>query len=113
MLADLVIVPETAADWALWGFAHRDHHLLIRNAIQVQYNINLQTYDLDPVPFQDPLGLFNWLERNQLAHNDMDTTLGLQGSDLSSVDFSNSSQAQAWVYLHLMEHTAAGNRLQI
>lgn len=113
MLANLVTVPQTAQDWALWGFAHRDHHLLIRNAIQAQVGINLQTYDLDPVPFNDPDALFNWLERNQLAHNDMDTTLNLQGSDLGSVDFSNANQAQAWVYLHLMEHTAAGDKLGI
>jgi hypothetical protein len=113
VLANLNITPVTPQDWAIWGFAHRDHHNLIRDAIQAQYGINLQTYDLDPVPFDDQNGLFNWLERNQLAHNDMDTTLNLQGSNLTSVDFTNAEQAQAWVYLHLMEHTAAGDKLAI
>jgi len=113
MIADLVIAPQSAEDWALWGFAHRDHHLLIRNAIQTQTGTNLQTYDLDPVPFQDPIGLSTWLERNQLAHNDMNTTVGLQGRDLIQVDFANHEQAQAWVYLHWLEHTTAGDALKI
>lgn len=103
-------VPASPEEWARWGFAHRDHHLLIRDAIQLRSGINLSSYDLDPIPFDN---IEVWLERNQLAHNDMNNTLNLQGSSLQEVDLSNHEQAVAWVYLHLQEHTIAGARLGI
>lgn len=113
MRAQLVNVPKTAEEWAIWGLAHRDDHQIIRDAIQRQTGINLPTYDIDPVPFNDPVAMYNWLERNQLYHNDMDTTAGLQGSSLIEVDFSIPAQAEAWIYIHLQEHTAAGFKLGV
>ena len=113
MRAYLLNVPETAQDWAVWGYAHRDDHQLIRTAIQTQTGINLQDYDIDPIPYDDPLAMFNWLERNQLYHNDMDSVNNLQGSSLIEVDFNDPRQAEAWIYIHWQEHNAAGFKLGV
>ena len=57
--------------------------------------------------------MFNWLERNQLYHNDMDSVNNLQGSSLIEVDFNEPRQAEAWIYIHWQEHNAAGFKLGV
>lgn len=113
MRAYLLNVPQTAQDWATWGYAHRDDHQIIRDSIQNQFNVNLQNYDIDPVPFEDTVAMFNWLERNQLYHNDFNGTVGLQGSSLLDVDLNDPRQAEAWIYIHWQEHNAAGFKLGV
>jgi hypothetical protein len=110
MLSTLLQVPQTEDDWRTWGFAHRDQHQLIRQAIQRQYKINLPEYQLYPVPLPD---FMTWLNYNQLAHDDMNGVLQLQSSDLLSVDPRQISQLQAWIYLHRLEHESAAKKLGV
>lgn len=112
MLPALLNIPQSQADWHIWSFNHRDQHDLIRQAIQAKYNINLQAYQLDPIPeHQD--GITEWLENNQQSHDDMNGVVGLQSSDLESVDFNNQSQKEAWIFLHYNEHYSVAAALDI
>jgi len=110
MLAALANIPRSDAEWAIWSYAHRDQHLLIRQAIQVQYNVALIEYPLDPIPLQS---LNQWLDWNQISHNDFNGVLGTPSNDLQEADFNDPAQLQAWIYLHLREHEVAASALQI
>ncbi len=113
MQAALVNTPRTPEEWALWGFAHRDHHFLIQQAIQAQAGVNLPVYLLDPIPYEDSTSLDNWLASNQAAHNDMNNVLGLSGSSLDKVNLANPEETDAWIFLHRKEHEAAASVLAI
>jgi hypothetical protein len=113
MRAELLNIPRTPEDWALWGFAHRDDHEIIRLAIQRQTGVNLPGYPLDPVPIDDEAAMARWFEIDQLAHNDMNNVLNLVGAALDEVDFNKPEEATAWIYLHRKEHEAAGGVLGV
>jgi hypothetical protein len=108
MRAELLNLPKSPEDWALWGFAHRDDHDLIRQGIQNATGVNLPSYPLDPVPIENENEMARWFEINQLAHNDMNNVLNLVGASLDQVDFTKPEEAAAWIYLHRKEHEAAG-----
>src|ERR1700744_6719308 len=97
-LPDLLNVPRTKADWDRWGFAHRDHHNLIRQAIYEKSNgqDNLFEYQLDPIPSSE---ISDWLSRNQQSHDDCNGILGIQGTDLEGVDFRDEKQLTYWVLI--------------
>lgn len=102
--------PKTAESRSRWSFAHRDHHQIIRQAIQAKLGTVLPDYQLDPIPENDFPG---WLNRNDSTHEDMNSALGLQSVNLLDVDFNDDKQRQAWVYLHYQEHFAAAAALGI
>ena len=83
-----------------WGFHHRQSHDAIVAAINAQGG-KLVTYQLDPIPKNE---LQDWLERDQQAHNDMNSALGTQGADLTEVNFEDANQKQAWIWLEFQEH---------
>ena len=112
MLPALLNIPRSEGDWRIWSFNHRDQHDLIRQAILVKYNINLNAYPLDPIPESED-GLLQWLAWNQQSHDDFTGVLNLQSSDLESVDFKNASQTEAWIFLHYEEHFSAAAALGI
>lgn len=104
MLVALLNVPRSDPEWAIWSFAHKQSHLAIVQAIRAAGGASLAEYQLDPIPKNDVPG---WLARNQEAHNDMNGALGVQSSDLLETDLSDERQAEAWVYLHFIEHQTA------
>lgn len=110
MLASLLNIPETQSDWSIWSYAHRDQHDIVNQAIQKQYGINLTQYPLDPIPFDD---LQQWLTWNSDAHDDVNSVLGTQGSDLQFVDFSDPAQKEGWIYLHRREHETWAAALKV
>lgn len=110
MLANLLNVPTSDAEWQIWSFSHRDSHVRIRQAIQTQKGVVLPDYQLDPIFPQDMQG---WLQRNSQTHNDMDGALGAQGTDLLDVDFNDEKQVQAWMFSHYQEHFTAEQALGI
>ena len=110
MLVALLNVPKTPQDWAIWSFAHKQSHLAIAAAIAAGGGAALPEYQLDPIP---PNDLPNWLERNQNAHNDMNSVIGAQSSDLFDINLADERQRAAWVYLHFLEHQTAEQRLGI
>lgn len=110
MLAHLLVKPTSAAEWALFSWAHRDQHDQIRQVIQELGGPNLTEYQLDPIVldrFQD------FLAANQQTHNDMNGVLQLQGNDLSQLDPANQNETDAWIWLHFKEHQDAAIRLHI
>lgn len=110
MLAELLVTPRSQQEWEIWSFAHRDNHVVIRQAIQSKIGNNLQEYDLDPIP---PTHIEDWLARNQQAHNDMNQALQLQGSDLGTFDFKNPESISSRIYSHYLEHFAANQALEV
>lgn len=103
MIATLLTVPKTAADWAIFSFAHAQVHQQIRAGLAA-YGVPTGDYVLDPIP---PGNIEEWLIRVQEAHIEMNDALGLQSNSLEGVDFNVPSQVQAWIYLNWQEDNAA------
>ena len=110
MLANLLAVPKTPEEWAVFSYSHRDQHTQIRQAIQAQGGGNLTEYVMDPIASDE---FQTFLEANQNSHNDMNGVLHLQGNDLSQLDPRDQNQLEAWIYLHFREHQAAANALHV
>jgi hypothetical protein len=110
MIADLLNVPQSLDSFGQWSFANQDHHMLVVNGILSQRGTTLTQYQLDPIP-QD--AVHNWLQRHQQAHNDINAVLGVQGNDISDIDFENLHLLQAWVRLHFNEHIQWSNVLGV
>lgn len=94
MLASLLNVPRTPQEWSLWSFANKDAINTIQAAILDQKGITLTAYPLDPID-----NIEEFLERNQQSHADIMSVLGIQSSDLESVNLKEPRELQAWVYL--------------
>lgn len=94
----------------VWSLHHaRDHDDIIQ-AIQDQYSIILPVYPIDPMVFTNDSMFFL---RNQQLHNDLLSVLGIAGTDISSIDFNDDSQVQAWLFIHWSEHRDARTALGI
>jgi hypothetical protein len=109
-LATLLTLPWGTPLFPDWVFEHAQDHLLIRDAIQRQRNINLAVYPLDPMA---PHDLARWLELHQTAHNDMNAVLGLASNDLTSVDFQQELQRRVWSDNNYQEHLSAHTELGV
>jgi hypothetical protein len=109
-LVNLLNVPKTDQDWAVWGFSHKDSHAKIRQAIQKQKALNLTEYVLDPINPQD-VQIF--LDNNAQTHKDMNAALGTQGSDLQDADLSTEEGLESWIEIHYQEHYDAETALEI
>lgn len=92
-------------EWAWHNFQH--HEALIQAVLKVK-NIKLTAYRIWPFP-KDMNS--DWLEQHQQAHDDLDAALGLNGSDLSSVDYKDKRQLDAWLYQHFVSHQSAASAL--
>ena len=111
-VANLYKLPMTDRDMAIFSFSNADNHREILSGIAKQQSTGVTTlglYVLDPIPISKS----GWLLRHQAMHNDMNAALGLNGSDLSAVDFNNKEQLQSWIGLHAAEHYAASATLGI
>lgn len=101
-LASLFNRPTNESDTLRWAFSNSAEHAKIIRAIRQQLNITtLQTFILDPIPAHDKN---SWLLRHQVVHNQMNAVTGVNGNDLSVVDFNNPEELQAWIDLHAQEH---------
>lgn len=97
-------MPHTEAEWNAWSWSHRTSHQRIIQQINAKKGASLQEYPVDPINFQF---VQNFLISNQELHSAMNSVLGLQSTDLESVDFKNPEQLKAWIYLHFLEHQSA------
>lgn len=115
MLAMLIDFPKSStgpSDTGLssWAWHHRVDHQDIASAVKKQLNITLPQYEIEPMTFtKDSI----FLLRNQQMHSDMNAALGLSGVDLSTLNFDDRSQVQAWLFQHFQEHSAAHAKLKI
>lgn len=108
-LATLANIPAIAADFLVFGFSNQDEHRRIVAAVMSQKNTALALYPLDPLPLSADIA--EWAIIHQAAHNDFNSVLGLQGVDLTSVDFRDPGQLSSWVRLHFEEHRQAAQML--
>ena len=109
-LANLFNVPRTDDERAAWSFSHMAHHRDINAAIYRLLKIALPEYILDPI---DPKDTGQWEYQHQLMHDNQNQILGIQGQDLTGVDWKNPELLTAWVFLNSNEHFQASEILLI
>lgn len=89
----------------VWAFSNNDNHRQIVAAIKDQTGLTLQDRPLDPMPREN---LEFWLQTHQQSHNDFTSILGIEGADLTDLDFKDEKAVRAWTFLHASEHRLAG-----
>ena len=100
-LASILTVPPTESGWQEWTWAHYQHHRAIIDAATQTYKGTLILYQIFPFNKDAP---DDWLLQHQQMHSDMNSLYGINGSDLSSLDFQKKSDVDAWLYLQWQEH---------
>lgn len=101
-IPSLLNVPKDSRQWNSWSFTHKIQHDNINRAILAQKNQSLTTYILDPINFQVP-SVF--LQNNGQIHLDVCSALGVNGTDLTSVNWQNEEELTNWIYQHWLEHS--------
>ena len=86
------------------------HHRDINEKIYVLLKLALPEYILDPI---DPNDTGTWEYQHQLMHDNQNSILGIQGQDLTGVDWKNPEVLTAWVFLNSSEHYQAAEELLI
>jgi len=109
-IADLYNVPSTPDELAQWAFAHMAHHRDINARIYLLVKVALPEYILDPI---DPNGSGDWEYQHQQMHDNQNQILGIQGQDLTSLDWKDERLLAGWVFLNANEHVQASNILEI
>lgn len=109
-IANLFNVPTTDAERAQWSFSHMAHHRDINLRIYTLIKVALPEYILDPV---DPNDMETWEYQHQLMHDNQNQLLGIQGQDLTGVDWKDQRLLSAWIFLNSSEHFQASNILEI
>lgn len=109
-LANLFRPAPGADGWQEFWFNNWIDHQDIQQAIQKQLSVNQDIYIINPWLDADAAAI---LQRHQQFHNDMDGALGINGEDLSSIDFKNERAIEEWVFAHYQDHLAAHQILGI
>ena len=109
-LADLFNVPVTDDERAQWLFAHMAHHRDINARIYQLIAVALPEYVLDPVDIDDP---GQWEYQHQLMHDNQNVLLGIDGQDLTGIDWKDQSLLTGWIFLNSNEHYQAAQILEI
>lgn len=100
-LASIWYPAPTPNGFTEWTLSHVAHHQAIIDAAAQVKNVRLLLYQIYPFNNQDPEG---WLLQHQSQHDDMNQLYGVNGSDLSTLDFSNKRDVDAWMLIHATEH---------
>jgi hypothetical protein len=83
-----------------WVFSHaQDHNNLIAQANTLP-NVTLQYRIIDPIG----VDVDQWLEDHQVLHNELGNLTGFNNADLTTVDFKDPRQRQAWIDINFAEH---------
>jgi hypothetical protein len=77
---------------------------------EVKPVVNLTEYQLYPINFNR---FHDFLENNSQAHDDFNSVLGLQSSDIEELDPKDRNKLQAWIYLNFKELQSACLELKI
>ena len=111
-IANLFNVPTTRAELDAWSSAHMAAHRDINRRIYELTGgaIVLPEYILDPI---NPNDTGVWEDQHQIMHQDFDAVLGINGFDLTNVDFKNTASLTGWINLHANEHYQASAVLKI
>lgn len=109
-LADLYNVPSTDQERSQWAFAHMAHHRDINVKIYLLIKLALPEYVLEPIDVNDT---GTWEYQHQLMHDDFNQILGIQGQDLTGIDWKDQNLLAGWVFLNSSEHYQASVILEI
>lgn len=109
-IANLANVPSTDSERADWSFAHMAHHRDINEKIYVLTKLALPEYILDPV---DPNDTGTWEYQHQLMHDAQNEILGIDGQDLTGINWKDQNILSGWVFLNFNEHYQASQILLI
>lgn len=109
-LANLYNVPTTDEERAQWSFSHMAHHRDIAQQIYNLLKIALPEYILDPINLDDT---GTWEDQHQLMHDTQNQLLGIEGQDLTGVDWKDPNLTAAWIFLNASEHFQASEILEI
>lgn len=109
-LASLFNVPSTDTERAQWAFAHMAHHRDINRRLYELTLVALPEFILDPINIDDT---GSWEYQHQQMHNDENQLLGIDGFDLTGLDWKNQNELAGWVYLNAQEHRQASDILEI
>ena len=109
-LADLLNIPHSIEDWNQFSFNNRNQITAIRQAIKAQKNINLTEYNIDPIDFNH---FQDFLENNSQAHDDFNSVLGLQSSDIEELDPKDEKSLSSWIFTQYQELYSASAALKI
>jgi hypothetical protein len=104
MLPFLENIPKTDSDWKLWAWHHRDSHDRIRAAIFRKQGSVLTDFQIEPI---NPNDMTSFLQNNTSLHDDMNSALGLQSTDLQDANLGNERELSSWIRLHWQEHQYA------
>lgn len=107
-LAAILYPPPEERGFDEWTFQHLAHHQAIITAARQVKGATLTLENIYPV---SPNNLEQFLYLHQEMHNAQNALLGINGNDLSSTDFKNKKEADAWYYLHWTEHQSAASQL--
>lgn len=102
-LAQIEFLPTGPHSLSEWSFWHAQDHIEIAAGVKRFASYQLPLYILDPIA--PDLRLF--FQQHQQAHNDMNSFLGLVGSDLQDVNWQDPLAVRAFLYLNFAEHQAA------
>jgi hypothetical protein len=100
-IESLFNVPTEERSLAFFATANADHHTRIAESIFAAGGTRLLVQPLDQIPL---FATEVWLQKHQQMHNDLNKLLGSTGFDLSSVDFNNQREVEAFIELHAKEH---------
>ena len=109
-LADLYNVPNTDEERAEWAFAHMAHHRDINAKIYLLVKIALPEYSLDPI---DPNDTGTWEYQHQQMHDAQNEVLGIDGQDLTGINWKDQNLLSGWIFLNSNEHYQASNILEV
>jgi hypothetical protein len=109
-IANLYNVPLTDEERAAWSFSHMAHHRDINAKIYLLVKVALPEYILDPIDINDS---GQWEDQHQLMHDNQNQLLGIQGQDLTGVDWKNPELLTGWIFLNSVEHMNASIILEI
>lgn len=102
-------VPTDDSEMARFAFENRMHHMAIDDTLSSK-GVRPLGYVLEPI-FQSDMTA--WLLRHQEVHNLMNGALGLEGNDLTTVDFNDKGQVASWINLHANEHYLVAQSLKL
>lgn len=112
-LAALLNIPGTAEELAQWSFAHAAHHLDIINAIYHASGLVMPQYILDPFNPKDPNSVESWTYLHQQMHQNQNLVLGIEGQDLTEVDWQDPGLLAGWIQANFAEHLEASKILGV
>ena len=109
-IASLFNIPGTPEELLHWSAAHATHHRDINRRLYELTGANFVEFVIDPIDMRNQ-GV--WAQQHQILHFNMDAVLGIEGFDLTEVDFLNRDLMTGWIQLNASEHFQAANTLGI